>query len=423
MGLLDRLRGGRGSSVPVRAEAPVVAVSLLGGQDDLEVVGELAYQAALWRLCGGTLGDRVRCDIVAVLVPEPTNPYDANAIAVQIDRQVVGYLPRATAQDYLPGLQGLMAACGGHIALRGVIVGGGYYNDGPGRLGVWLEHNPADFGVHLASSLRAASPLHPSGEGVMRTGFTRHGSLTLRMTPTTCHGSTTSRRQTGQLSRNSATCSLLTPTRLTAISSSLSWRRGCTDRVSCMSQRWTNTTRHAPITTQRWTASARPSWPSGGKIPLLDTYRQMAIRQQKKRDWEACKWWAERGLSLYGERAAREEAVEDLIKRHSHAIAKLEAATRPRRQTQPGSPSTVLLAATSREAGREWPSQLPNLKYSSASTAAAASSACASAAANRRSVPNAAPLRRPEGELASSATPASWLPSMKGSVKGMAPAL
>ena len=32
-------------------------------------------------------------------------------------------------------------------ALRGVIVGGGYYDDGPGRLGVWLEHDPADFGM------------------------------------------------------------------------------------------------------------------------------------------------------------------------------------------------------------------------------------------------------------------------------------
>ena len=63
-----------------------------------------------------------------------------------------------------------------------------------------------------------------------------------------------------------------------------------------------------------------------GKVPLLDTYRQMAIRQQKKKDWEACKWWAERGLALYGKRAAREEAVEDLIKRRNRAIAKLEAA-------------------------------------------------------------------------------------------------
>ena len=136
MGLLDRLRGGlRGSSGPVRAESTAVSVSLLGGQDDLEVVGELAYQDALWRLSGGTLGDRIRRQIVAVLVPEPTNPYDANAIAVQIDGQVIGYLPRATAQDYLPGLQRLMSMRSGYIALRGVVVGGGYYNDGPGRLG------------------------------------------------------------------------------------------------------------------------------------------------------------------------------------------------------------------------------------------------------------------------------------------------
>ena len=59
----------------------------------------------LWGCAGGTLGDRIRCDIVAVLVPEPTNPYDANAISVQIDGQVIGYLPRATAQEYLPGLR------------------------------------------------------------------------------------------------------------------------------------------------------------------------------------------------------------------------------------------------------------------------------------------------------------------------------
>ena len=50
MGLLDRLRGGRReSSVSTRQEVTAVSVSLLGGQDDLEVVGELAYQDALWR--------------------------------------------------------------------------------------------------------------------------------------------------------------------------------------------------------------------------------------------------------------------------------------------------------------------------------------------------------------------------------------
>lgn len=83
-----------------------------------------------------------------------------------------------------------------------------------------------------------------------------------------------------------------------------------------------------------------------GKIPLLDTYRQMAIRQQKIRDWEACKWWAERGLALYGNRAAREEAVEDLIKRRNRAAAKLEAAARPARQAPLESPSAAVVAST-----------------------------------------------------------------------------
>jgi len=62
-----------------------------------------------------------------------------------------------------------------------------------------------------------------------------------------------------------------------------------------------------------------------GKIPLLDTYRQMAIRQQKLRDWNACIWWAERGLALYGNNAAREDAVEDLLTRRDRALSKLEA--------------------------------------------------------------------------------------------------
>jgi len=127
MGLLDRLRGRRGASASAQAEPPAVSAALLGGQDDLEVVGELAYQDALWRLCGGTIGDRIRCDIVAVLVPEPTNPHDANAVSVQIDGQTVGYLSRATAQEYLPGLKHVMSGRGGYVALRGVIVGGGYY--------------------------------------------------------------------------------------------------------------------------------------------------------------------------------------------------------------------------------------------------------------------------------------------------------
>jgi hypothetical protein len=67
-----------------------------------------------------------------------------------------------------------------------------------------------------------------------------------------------------------------------------------------------------------------------GKVPLLETYRQMAIRQQKQRDWNACVWWAERGLALYGNDAAREDAVEDLLKRRNRALSKLETQARPK---------------------------------------------------------------------------------------------
>ena len=88
-----------------------------------------------------------------LLVPEPTNLYDANAIAVQIDGQVIGYLPRAAAQEYLPGLQRLMSVRGGYVALRGVIVGGGYYDDGPGRARGLAGTRPR----------RLRHPLNPSG--------------------------------------------------------------------------------------------------------------------------------------------------------------------------------------------------------------------------------------------------------------------
>jgi hypothetical protein len=55
----------------------------------------------------------------------------------------------------------------------------------------------------------------------------------------------------------------------------------------------------------------------------------MAIRQQKQKDWDACIWWVERGLALYGNNAAREDAVEDLLKRRNRALSKLETRSNP----------------------------------------------------------------------------------------------
>lgn len=64
-------------------------------------------------------------------------------------------------------------------------------------------------------------------------------------------------------------------------------------------------------------------------VPLLETYMQMAIRQQKSKNWENALWWARRGISLYGADAARPEAVTDLENRVEAYTRKLERAAVP----------------------------------------------------------------------------------------------
>jgi hypothetical protein len=60
-----------------------------------------------------------------------------------------------------------------------------------------------------------------------------------------------------------------------------------------------------------------------GNVPLLALYRQMAIRQQKQHDYAKALWWAERGLAVYGNDAARPEHADDLRARASKYRAKL----------------------------------------------------------------------------------------------------
>jgi hypothetical protein len=137
-------------------------VQLHEGREDLEVVGEASYQDNLWRIVGGTSSpnERVRVEVSAVLVAETDNPYDANAVSVWVKGLRVGYLSREDARRYRPGLLALEQKHGQPIALAGAIVGGGMRADGPGRLGVFLDHDPADFG------LRAMSPPRSSGSAM-----------------------------------------------------------------------------------------------------------------------------------------------------------------------------------------------------------------------------------------------------------------
>jgi hypothetical protein len=148
---------------------------LFEGREDLEVVGESHYQDNLWRLVGGRPADpeeRVRADIVAVLAAEPDNSYDANAIAVWIDGLKVGHLSHNDARLYQPGLLVLQEKHGTPVALSGVIVGGGMRDDGPGRLGVFLQHDPRDFGISRPQLLRLAESKTQTGTSdTLATGY------------------------------------------------------------------------------------------------------------------------------------------------------------------------------------------------------------------------------------------------------------
>ncbi|MBX5470805.1 MAG: hypothetical protein IRZ21_13030 [Thermoleophilaceae bacterium] len=112
----------------------------LEGDERVEVVGESHYQQALRSICGREAWTEVRHECVALLVPEPTNPHDPNAVMVQIDGKLVGYLSRADAVAYRPTLRPL-AAQGKAAACHAVIAG-----RGPGsrtsNLGVFLHLPP-----------------------------------------------------------------------------------------------------------------------------------------------------------------------------------------------------------------------------------------------------------------------------------------
>jgi hypothetical protein len=190
MGFLRRLLGSgeqppdrRPASNPDQRPACIRAgmeVQLCEGHEDLDVVGEASYQDNLWQVVGGRRvpDDRVRVDVDAVLVAETGNPYDANAVSVWVQGLKVGYLSRDDARRYRPGLLALEQKHGKPIALAGAIVGGGIRPDGPGRLGVFLDHDPADFG------LRPMAPLHRRRRGCGVASATRWPP-TRRTTPTT----------------------------------------------------------------------------------------------------------------------------------------------------------------------------------------------------------------------------------------------
>jgi hypothetical protein len=321
MGFLDRVLGRTARPHAAGDHPNIVGATQLKGRDTLEVVGESHYQDALWRLAGGLSVDRVRCAVMAVLVPEPDNPHDSNAVKVLIEDRLVGYLSREDAVVYLPGLRHLMAFYNSPIGLMGQIVGGGPREGGLGMLGVFLDHNPADFGLR---------PSQITHIGELRTGFSQAVATDLE-------DDTYDLSWFEHLSGSHAAGDIV------ALRKLLAAENDPIDRHFMLAElgRCLYKSRDAftsaldefdAVCVQHDTEmdSIRPALRDKfGSVPVIDMYRQAAIRCQKARDWRRMRFWAERGLAVYGSQAARPEAVADLHKRLGYADAKIAAASAP----------------------------------------------------------------------------------------------
>lgn len=133
MGLLRRLVG--------KADAPAEPVE---GEDwgrerdgtrRLSVVGESNYQEALAQVSGAPADGEHRFECTAVLVLEPDNPHDPNAVMVQVEGRCVGYLSRHNARRFGPRVakmveDGQPCICSAFIGRR---------DDGNPNLGISLR--------------------------------------------------------------------------------------------------------------------------------------------------------------------------------------------------------------------------------------------------------------------------------------------
>lgn len=170
LNLLRRLIGGSTSSdpsapthVPPMPSLSARMVRPTRPDAVLEVVGESHRQDALMILSGGRTEDGpVNVEHIAVLMPDPANPYDSNAVAVIAGGQHVGYLSRADAELWTPILHWATSR-GMHLSAEAALIGG--WDRGPrdrGSFGIVLHlGTPSETFVELMLGEIALRDDHP----------------------------------------------------------------------------------------------------------------------------------------------------------------------------------------------------------------------------------------------------------------------
>lgn len=314
VGFLKRLRGTEGTAAEVPAASvryrPAwmtdgMSVTLYEGTEWLEVKGESRRQEQLHQI----VRDMGR-EVPAVLAPEPDNPHDKNAVAVWVAGLHVGYLSREDAEVYQPGVMRLVEQEGKPVALMGRILGGD--PDRP-SLGIFLFHDPEDFGVRndrAGHRARAANEEY----GRVLTGSAGANLEWMDRLPTDRLAAIKRLREllaseADPVERHFMYLELeelLYQCRDIFESALGDFEKTCLAHDAEMD-----------------TILPRLKESLGG-IPALLTYKQAAIMKQKQHDFEAALWWAERGLSLYGDDGLRADYVEDLQERTAKYRMKLD---------------------------------------------------------------------------------------------------
>ncbi len=122
-----------------RQQSPIRYVIVGSGDYEFDIVGEAHYQDTLDRICGGKTDGGHELEVEAMLVEEPTNPHDQNAVRVTIQGQTVGYLARPDAEEYRHYLR--YAGYAGQIVRAKAVIVGGWDRGGrgSGHYGVRLD--------------------------------------------------------------------------------------------------------------------------------------------------------------------------------------------------------------------------------------------------------------------------------------------
>ena len=346
MGFLRRIFGsGTGAVVggssasgprPPHVAPSATSVTVLDGNDDLEIVGESHYQDTLWRAVGrrGPSRERVRVDTQVVLMAEPQNEHDPNAVVVKIAGETVGYLSRSDAERYCPGLLALEVRYSGPIALRGVIAGGGLREDGYGFLGVFLRHNRADF------DLRRTRPSQHDGR--IDTGLSD-------AIATDADDETYDLTWLASVPDDPARA-VPVLRKLLAASSAPIERHFIFMHLEESLYRCRTSLPNAlddydecyGLHDEEMDAIRAALFAKWETVPRLQFYTQMCIRQAKKKDFEQALWWAERGLAVYGSDAARSEWLAELTDRAATYRRKLVGTPQGNARTlQPAAAETI----------------------------------------------------------------------------------